>query len=172
MCSLACLIHCFRFACVHPCLLDFMVSSLLPCFFILLLCLPMCSLACLLSCHLVSCLLMCILAYLSACLLACLFAGLLHYVFFPCHILSLFASLPACLLAYRLACFLSCLLSCLHTDLFVCSLDFLIAWQELKNDVKTSTSLQIFKKKIKTYSDSKCNCRLCKLYASQIGFLK
>ena len=45
-------------------------------------------------------------------------------------------------------------------------------WQELKNDIKTSSSLAIFKKKIKTWKDRKCNCRLCKPYVAQIGFLK
>ena len=45
-------------------------------------------------------------------------------------------------------------------------------WQELTNDIKTSTSLPIFKKKIKTWKDTKYNCRLCKPYVAQIGFLK
>ena len=45
-------------------------------------------------------------------------------------------------------------------------------WLELTNDIKTFTSLQIFKEKIRTYTNEKCNCRLCKPYISQIGFLK
>ena len=45
-------------------------------------------------------------------------------------------------------------------------------WQELTNDIKTSSNLAIFKKKIKTWKDTKCNCRLCKPYVAQIGFLK
>ena len=32
-------------------------------------------------------------------------------------------------------------------------------WQELTNDIKTSSSLAIFKKKIKTWKDTKFNCR-------------
>ena len=45
-------------------------------------------------------------------------------------------------------------------------------WQELTNDIKTSSSLAIFKKNIKTWKDTKCNSRLCKPYVAQIGFLK
>ena len=36
-------------------------------------------------------------------------------------------------------------------------------WQELTNDIKTSSSLAIFMKKMKTWKDTKCNCRLCRL---------
>ena len=44
-------------------------------------------------------------------------------------------------------------------------------WQELTDDIKRSSSLPIFKTKIKTWKDTKRNCRLCQPYVAQIEFL-
>ena len=44
-------------------------------------------------------------------------------------------------------------------------------WQSLPLEIKASQTLTEFKKKIKKHYFSNCNCRLCKLYVNNLGFL-
>ena len=44
-------------------------------------------------------------------------------------------------------------------------------WELLPNDLKNTSSLQEFKKKIKLWKPSGCKCRICKTYIAQIGFI-
>ena len=44
-------------------------------------------------------------------------------------------------------------------------------WQALPNDMKQSDTLSSFKRKIKTWKGEECNCRLCRLFVAQVGFL-
>ena len=43
-------------------------------------------------------------------------------------------------------------------------------WQKLPQEIQTS-SLPVFKKQIRCWNSGKCNCRLCKVYISEVGFL-
>ena len=40
-----------------------------------------------------------------------------------------------------------------------------------KNDIKESESLEIFKNKIKNWKPDGCECRLCKTYVFNLGFI-
>ena len=44
-------------------------------------------------------------------------------------------------------------------------------WQLLLQEIKQSNTLSIFKKRIKCWKGGECNCRLCKTYIPQVGFL-
>ena len=44
-------------------------------------------------------------------------------------------------------------------------------WDIVPNDIKLSTSLSIFKSRIKNWSNIRCPCRLCKDYTPNLGFL-
>ena len=44
-------------------------------------------------------------------------------------------------------------------------------WQMLPNDIKTANSLAVFKNRIKTWKGEKCNCRLCRIFVANLGFL-
>ena len=44
-------------------------------------------------------------------------------------------------------------------------------WQLLPQEIKQSSNLPIFKKRIKCWKGGECNCRLCKTYIPQVGFL-
>ena len=44
-------------------------------------------------------------------------------------------------------------------------------WKLVPLEIKNSTSLQIFKIKIKTWVPESCPCRLCKLYVQRVGFI-
>ena len=42
----------------------------------------------------------------------------------------------------------------------------------MPNELKTSTSLNEFKSKIKTWKPESCPCKLCKIYLQRIGYLQ
>ena len=44
-------------------------------------------------------------------------------------------------------------------------------WQVLPQEIKQSDTLPIFKNRIKFWEGGECNCRLCKTYIPQVGFL-
>ena len=44
-------------------------------------------------------------------------------------------------------------------------------WSSLPNSMKNSESLQEFKRRIKHWDEISCNCRLCKVFIKDIGFL-
>ena len=44
-------------------------------------------------------------------------------------------------------------------------------WSILPNDIKLSTGLVEFKKKIRSWKPVKCPCRLCKVYVTGVGFV-
>ena len=44
-------------------------------------------------------------------------------------------------------------------------------WKLVPLEVKSSTTLQVFKSKIKTWVPKNCPCRLCKLYVPGVGFI-
>ena len=44
-------------------------------------------------------------------------------------------------------------------------------WNQVPNDIKNSTTVTIFKSKIKTWTPENCPCRLCKTYVPNLGFL-
>ena len=44
-------------------------------------------------------------------------------------------------------------------------------WQALPNDMKQSDTLSSFKRKIKTWKGEESNCRLCRPFVAQVGFL-
>ena len=44
-------------------------------------------------------------------------------------------------------------------------------WSSLPNSLKDSDTLQEFKKKIKQWNRMPCNCRMCKVYIKDLGFL-
>ena len=44
-------------------------------------------------------------------------------------------------------------------------------WQVLPNDVKQSDTLATYKRRIKTWKGEECNCRLCRPFVAQVGFL-
>ena len=44
-------------------------------------------------------------------------------------------------------------------------------WQALPNDMKQSDTLATFKRRIKTWKGEECNCRLCRPFVAQVGFL-
>ena len=44
-------------------------------------------------------------------------------------------------------------------------------WQSLPLEIKESNTLTEFKRKIKQHYFSDCNCRLCKTYVNNLGFL-
>ena len=44
-------------------------------------------------------------------------------------------------------------------------------WSILPNDIKLSTGLIEFKKKIRSWKPVKCPCRLCKVYVPGVGFV-
>ncbi len=43
-------------------------------------------------------------------------------------------------------------------------------WQLLPQQIKNSSNLHIFKRRVKYWKGEKCNCRLCKTYVPQVGF--
>ena len=44
-------------------------------------------------------------------------------------------------------------------------------WSSLPNSMKNSEPLQEFKRRIKHWDEISCNCRLCKVFIKDIGFL-
>ena len=44
-------------------------------------------------------------------------------------------------------------------------------WQSLPLEIKESHTLTEFKRKIKKHHFTNCNCRLCKMYVNNLGFL-
>ena len=44
-------------------------------------------------------------------------------------------------------------------------------WHGLSNDIKQSLNITTFKKRIKKWKGEECNCRLCKTFVAQVGFL-
>ena len=44
-------------------------------------------------------------------------------------------------------------------------------WSTLPNIFKQASTLPIFKNHIKCWSGESCNCRLCKIYIPQVGYL-
>ncbi|MCH2405854.1 MAG: reverse transcriptase family protein [Nitrosopumilus sp.] len=44
-------------------------------------------------------------------------------------------------------------------------------WELVPKEIKESTSLSIFKDKIKDWKPSGCNCRLCKTYIKDVGYI-
>ena len=44
-------------------------------------------------------------------------------------------------------------------------------WHSLPQEIKDTDSVQQFKNKIKFWKNGDCDCRLCKQYISQLGFL-
>ena len=45
-------------------------------------------------------------------------------------------------------------------------------WSNKPSELKESTSLNEFKKKIKTWKPENCPCKLCKIYIQRIGYLQ
>ena len=45
-------------------------------------------------------------------------------------------------------------------------------WSNMLSELKESTSLNEFKKKIKTWKPENCPCKLCKIYIQRIGYLQ
>ena len=45
-------------------------------------------------------------------------------------------------------------------------------WSNMPSELKESTSLNEFKKKIKTWQSENCPCKLCKFYIQRIGYLQ
>ena len=61
-----------------------------------------------------------------------------------------------------------------HTTTYgIETLSFLgnIFWSTLPNIIKQASTLPIFKSHIKCWKAENCNCRLCKIYVSQVGYL-
>ena len=44
-------------------------------------------------------------------------------------------------------------------------------WHGISTDIKQSLNISIFKKRIKEWKGDDCNCRLCKTFIAQVGFL-
>ena len=44
-------------------------------------------------------------------------------------------------------------------------------WRSLPQEIKDAGSVQQFKNKIKFWKNDDCDCKLCKQYISQLGFL-
>ena len=44
-------------------------------------------------------------------------------------------------------------------------------WSTLPNIIKQAGTLSIFKSHIKCWKGENCNCRLCKIYIPQVGYL-
>ena len=44
-------------------------------------------------------------------------------------------------------------------------------WSTLPNIIKQASTLSIFKSHIKCWKGKNCNCRLCKIYIQQVGYL-
>ena len=44
-------------------------------------------------------------------------------------------------------------------------------WQALPNDIKQSNTLSSFKSRIKLWKGEECNCRICRPFVAQVGFL-
>ena len=44
-------------------------------------------------------------------------------------------------------------------------------WHGLSNEIKQSLNITIFKKRIKKWKGEECNCRICKTFVAQVGFL-
>ena len=44
-------------------------------------------------------------------------------------------------------------------------------WDLLPNDIKESESLELFKRKIRNWTPHECECRLCKTYVFNLGFI-
>ena len=44
-------------------------------------------------------------------------------------------------------------------------------WQQLPQEIKESKTLAIFKIRIKQWKTPNCQCRLCKLYVPDLGFI-
>ena len=44
-------------------------------------------------------------------------------------------------------------------------------WQSLPLEIKESHALTEFKRKIKKHHFNDCNCRLCRIYLNNLGFL-
>ena len=44
-------------------------------------------------------------------------------------------------------------------------------WHSLPQEIKNSNSVEQFKNEIKSWSNEGCDCRLCRQYIPQLGFL-
>ena len=44
-------------------------------------------------------------------------------------------------------------------------------WEQVPDEIKNSSSLNIFKHKIKTWIPNSCPCRICKTYIPDLGFI-
>ena len=44
-------------------------------------------------------------------------------------------------------------------------------WPTLPNIIKQASTIPIFKRHIKCWKGENCNCRLCKIYIPQVGYL-
>ena len=44
-------------------------------------------------------------------------------------------------------------------------------WQTLPNEIKAASSLAVFKNRIKSWKGERCNCRLCRIFIPNLGFL-
>ena len=44
-------------------------------------------------------------------------------------------------------------------------------WHGISTNIKQSLNISVFKKRIKEWKGDKCNCRLCKTFLAQVGFL-
>ena len=45
-----------------------------------------------------------------------------------------------------------------------------LIWESVPIDIKNSPTLAVFKQKIKKWTPSECQCRICKNYVFQLGF--
>ena len=46
-----------------------------------------------------------------------------------------------------------------------------LIWESVPIDIKNSPNLAVFKQKIKQWTPSECQCRICKHYVFQLGFV-
>ena len=44
-------------------------------------------------------------------------------------------------------------------------------WSTIPNTIKQASTLPIFKSQIKCWKGENCNCRICKIYMPQVGYL-
>ena len=44
-------------------------------------------------------------------------------------------------------------------------------WEIIPNDIKSSSTIEDFKLRIKKWTPSKCPCRLCKTYIGECGYV-
>ena len=44
-------------------------------------------------------------------------------------------------------------------------------WSLIPNDIKTITSLNVFKQNIRQWKPDKCPCKLCRIYIAGVGYV-